>query len=293
MLEKVKKNEYGFYELVNKPTAEEQKKRFEEEYYQDGLSKTYEVSYTEEEKAFLFHKIEQKMLALKRAWGGEKKARILDVGCGEGFLLKKFKDAGYDVLGIDFSRYGIENQNPELLPYFVQGDCYEKMQELIEKNETFDLINMDAVLDMVQDPEKMLQMGKRLLKKDGIFACKVANNYSEYQLGLLKDGTVTKEYWLDEEGHSWYFNKDGLITFFEKHGYMCKDIYAEGLIEFFLLNSQTNYYENPQVGKSCYQAKVRFENMLHEMSPEGANEVMRAFGKMGLGRELVGLFTVK
>lgn len=35
MLEKVIKNKFGFYELRNKPTAEEQQKDFEEEYYQN------------------------------------------------------------------------------------------------------------------------------------------------------------------------------------------------------------------------------------------------------------------
>ena len=36
MLEKVRKNEYGFYELKNKPTAKEQEENFVEEYYQKG-----------------------------------------------------------------------------------------------------------------------------------------------------------------------------------------------------------------------------------------------------------------
>ena len=156
--------------------------------------------------------------------------------------------------------------------------------------EKYDVINMDAVLDMVQDQERLLELIKPLLNEDGVVVCKVGNNYSDFQLKLLEKEILSKEYWLDEKGHTYYFNKDGLINFFGAYGYECKDIYAEGLIEFNLFNELTNYYENPKVGKACWKAKLNTENMLHHISPEKTNEIMRIFGQMGLGRELVGIF---
>lgn len=290
MLEKVKKNKYGFYELKNKPTEEEQKKNFEETYYQESQA-AYEASYSEEEKKFFYSKISQKEMAFRKAMlVSEEKISILDVGCGEGFLLKYFKEKGNDVLGVDFSKYGIEHNNPEMLPYFIQGDCYQVLNKLITQDKKFDVVNMDAVLDMVQRPDELLEIIKELLKENGVLVCKVGNNYSSFQLGLMEQGILDREYWLDEEGHSWYFNKDGFINFFNEHGYYCMDLYAEGLIEFNLLNELTNYYENPEVGKACYKAKIRMENMLNGISPQKTNEIMRLFGQMGLGRELVGIF---
>lgn len=195
--------------------------------------------------------------------------------------------------GIDFGSYAISKKAPQLLPYFMQGDCYGKLQELIRAGSRFDLVNMDSVLDMVQKPGELVELVKGVLQKDGLVACKVGNNYSFLQMKLLEEGTLTKEHWLDEEGHPWYFSKDGLAAFFQDHGYICEELYAEGLAEFFLLNGLTNYYENPAAGKACYQAKIRIENMLHQISMEKTHEIMRQLGQMGLGRELVGIFKLR
>ncbi|MCG3203771.1 MAG: Ubiquinone/menaquinone biosynthesis C-methyltransferase UbiE [Elusimicrobia bacterium] len=45
--------------------------------------------------------------------------RLLDVGCGKGFLLYEFTQVvpGVEVVGIDISRYAIENAKPEVQPH--------------------------------------------------------------------------------------------------------------------------------------------------------------------------------
>lgn len=292
MLEKVIRTKYG-YALKEKPSAEVQKKNFEETYFQECRN-NYEPEYSAEEIRFFHNKAAQKEAVINRFWKTEEKRRqVLDIGCGEGFFLQYFYEKGYDVTGIDFTDYAISRNSPKLLPYFIQGDCYEKLQILADEGQKFDLVNMDSVLDMVQRPGELLELIKNVLKADGQLSCKTANNYSYLQMRLLEDGTLTKEHWLDEEGHPWYFSKEGLITLFQDHGYACMDLYAEGLSEFFLLNEDTNYYENPMAGKACYRAKIRFENMMHDLSPERTNEIMRQFGQIGLGRELVGIFRLQ
>ena len=51
--------------------------------------------------------------------------RILDIGCGEGFVLKFFKDHAWEIVGVDFSTHGIRANNPELESFIMQGDVYE------------------------------------------------------------------------------------------------------------------------------------------------------------------------
>jgi len=51
--------------------------------------------------------------------------KILDIGCGKGYLLYEFTQAvlGVEVAGIDISEYGIENGKDEIKPYLEVGSC--------------------------------------------------------------------------------------------------------------------------------------------------------------------------
>jgi protein-L-isoaspartate(D-aspartate) O-methyltransferase len=64
--------------------------------------------------------------------------RILDVGCGKGFLLYEFTQAipGILVDGIDISGYAIENAKPEIKPFLKQG----KAQKLPYDDKSFDFV---------------------------------------------------------------------------------------------------------------------------------------------------------
>ena len=51
--------------------------------------------------------------------------RILDVGCGKGFLLYEFTQAvpGVEVVGLDISEYAIENSKEEVKPFIHHGNA--------------------------------------------------------------------------------------------------------------------------------------------------------------------------
>ena len=175
----------------------------------------------------------------------------------------------------------------------IQGESSEIIKEFIKENKKFDVINMDSVLDMMVEPGETLDLCKQILSDEGVFIVKVANNYSELQKRLLHSGKLSKEFWLDNPGHPYYFNKDGFNTFFEKNGFEQIDIYGESFIEFNLFDDLTNYYENPAVGKNCYNAKLQIENYLYDISITKIMEIQHCFGEMGIGRELIGIFKKK
>lgn len=291
--ERVFLNKYGYYELKNKPDIKQRKKEFEDDYYQNSAS-TYEEEYSDEEKKFFKNKLEQKELIIMKnlkdfdARKGD--LSLLDIGCGEGFVLKYFSELGMKVTGIDFSDWAVRHHNPDMLDNLIKGDCMQIIPELNKKDIKFDVINMDSSLDMMLEPEKVVEMCKGILKPGGIMIIKVANNYSNLQQTLLANGQLKKEYWLDEPGHPSYFNKDGFINFMNDHGFECVDFYGESFIDFNLVNERTNYYENPKAGKGCYNAKIQLENMFHDISPEKSLELFRALGEMGFGREIIGVF---
>lgn len=64
--------------------------------------------------------------------------RILDVGCGKGYLLYEFTQVvpGISVVGIDISNYGIAAAKAEIKDYLHVGDC----AELPFYNKEFDLV---------------------------------------------------------------------------------------------------------------------------------------------------------
>ncbi|MDE3154739.1 MAG: class I SAM-dependent methyltransferase [Acidobacteriota bacterium] len=61
--------------------------------------------------------------AMVRHYGLKPGARILDVGCGKGFLLYEFTQVlpGAQVAGIDISAYAIEHAKPEIQPFLQVG----------------------------------------------------------------------------------------------------------------------------------------------------------------------------
>lgn len=53
--------------------------------------------------------------------------RVLDVGCGKGFLLHEFTQAvpGVEVAGVDISQYAIDNAKPEVKPFLRVASAVE------------------------------------------------------------------------------------------------------------------------------------------------------------------------
>ena len=64
--------------------------------------------------------------------------KILDVGCGKGYLLYEFTQAvpGVKVAGIDISRYGIDNAKEEIKPFLREANAVN----LPFEDNSFDLV---------------------------------------------------------------------------------------------------------------------------------------------------------
>lgn len=64
--------------------------------------------------------------------------KILDIGCGKGFLLHEFTRAvpGVEVAGLDISQYGIDNAKEEVKPFLTVGNA----TSLPYPDKTFDFV---------------------------------------------------------------------------------------------------------------------------------------------------------
>ena len=149
-------NRYGYYELRRQNTPEERGRNFEENYFQNYAGQTYAKEYPESELAFIRNKIEERELVIrenlqKAGKNPEEGYSLLDIGCGEGFLLKHFYDRGVRVKGIDFGVYALKHFHPELCSCFEQGDMMKLLPQMAARGEVYDVVNADRMLDMVPD----------------------------------------------------------------------------------------------------------------------------------------------
>ncbi len=93
-------------------------------------------------------------------------ARVLDAGCGPGYVAACANLLGSDVTGLDFSQ-GMIDQAKEQFPYleFTLGD----VEKLPAKDQSFDRVLSNFVLFHVTDPILAMTEARRVLKSGGRF----------------------------------------------------------------------------------------------------------------------------
>lgn len=291
----VKRNRHGFYQLDPIPSEKELQEYYAQKYYQNEKG-SYSHSYNDDELEFIRGRSAEKELLIKKFYmpasnlsrGGV--ISLIDVGCGEGFVLDYFNTRGYDVTGIDYSDYGIKSQNPNVADKLIQGNLIEVCDSLINQGKNFDVLNLDNVLEHVRSPEEVLKRAHALLKPNGLLMIAVPNDFNPLQMFMFDNQMIHKMTWLAVPDHISYFNRDGLVSLCRDFSFVEDFIYGKWFTEFFALNKNTNYYDNPKVGHDCHLARVAMEKLFQEISPEKTLNLERALGEMGLGRLLVGVF---
>jgi len=87
-------------------------------------------------------------------------AKILDVGCGSGTLAKFWEQRGYYVIGLDISDKSLKISHGKGIKC-VKGNA----EELPFKNDTFDLVYSDGLLEHFLDPKPIIKEIFRVSKK--------------------------------------------------------------------------------------------------------------------------------
>jgi SAM-dependent methyltransferase len=147
--------------------------------------------------------IESFLVFLKKSLN-KKRKNILEIGCFDGYLLKKLQELGYNVLGCDPSQgaeIGIkagvsikrEFFKPELFPHVL-----------------FDLVIMRNVIEHIQNPAEFLKTVRSVLKPRGLVAIETPN----YQFSL------SNALWCDFHlEHLSFFTPNSLKYLLEKCGF--------------------------------------------------------------------------
>jgi 2-polyprenyl-6-hydroxyphenyl methylase / 3-demethylubiquinone-9 3-methyltransferase len=93
---------------------------------------------------------------------GDRPGRVLDIGCGAGFLANALAAQGHQVSGIDMSRGSLKVARAQAVPadpsHGVRADCA-----------TFDAVSALDFLEHVTEPERVIAEAARVLKPGGLF----------------------------------------------------------------------------------------------------------------------------
>jgi SAM-dependent methyltransferase len=99
------------------------------------------------------------------------KGRVLDIGSGPGFLLRAFRDQGWDARGTEFSEASAAHARDVLKFPMLVGD----ITQLKLPPATFDAVVMWHVLEHVREPAETIAEVGRLLRPGGVLLCAVPN----------------------------------------------------------------------------------------------------------------------
>ncbi len=134
------------------------------------------------------------------------RSKILDIGCGKGFLLYEIKKLlpKINISGFDISNYSIKNSKKEVQKYLFKFDLNKKLS--FAKNKQFDLVICLATLHNLKLKQafQAIKEINRVSKKKYI----MVDSYSNIQeLFNLQCWALTANIFFSDEDWIWFFKK--------------------------------------------------------------------------------------
>ena len=92
------------------------------------------------------------------------KSKLLDIGCGMGIMLNRFRELGWDTYGIDISSYATEHARDKFGLKVFTGVA----NDLDLPQNSFDLITMICTIEHLINPRDTLKVINRLMKSGAV-----------------------------------------------------------------------------------------------------------------------------
>lgn len=283
----MKQNELGFWEIANKPSAEQIQEYYAAKYYQEAKG-SYELAYSDEELTYFRTKLNQRWSVIADRFS--QPGSMLDVGCGEGYALAFFDEMNWNVRGLDFSRAGLESKNPHCAGFLVEGDVFRLLEGERSAGASYDLIWLQNVLEHVVDPVGLMTFLRSLVRPGGSLVVTVPNDFSGLQIEAQRKGLIDREFWVALPDHLSYFSRDSLEKIGAATGWSVLDILGDFPIDWFLFHPAANYIMDKSAGKPAHRARVALENLIGQNRPEDVVAFYSAMARIGMGRDLTAFY---
>lgn len=165
----------------------------------------------------------ERRLNLTKQFVNFKEKKVLDVGCGVGMFLKKFRELGADVYGVDIDKEKIEIAKKQFTNVQISGG-----ENIPFVNNNSDVVWLHEVLEHVNDDQKTIEECMRVLKGGGKLVIFCPNRlwpfetHGIYFRGKYKFGNIPLVTWMPNfiykklTPHVRNYSNGGLKKLFEK-----------------------------------------------------------------------------
>lgn len=139
------------------------------------------------------------------------RGKLLDIGCAKGFFLKKAAEVGYEIFGVDISKYAVN----EARKFLNTNQIYRvdlTNQRLPFRTNELEIVTMLDCLEHIENPQNALRDVKRVLKKGGILHIRLPG----FERGL------------HEITHVNFYTLKSIKILLERHGFKILKLGEEG-----------------------------------------------------------------
>ncbi|TAJ07299.1 MAG: class I SAM-dependent methyltransferase [Nitrospirae bacterium] len=210
-----------------------------------------------------------------------RRGRLLDLGCGPGFLLKTARDAGWTVAGADVSSFATEHARDQ---FGISTVTTGSLEEVEFPANAFDVVTLQHVIEHFRDPVRMVQRISRWLAPGGILWVETPDIDSGQ---AKRDGAQWVHIKVPE--HLFYFSERTLTRLLTAQGFRVLAVHRE-VESTGLMNAACG---GPEGAKRFYEwarhipgfrASVRAVRRLNEFywaEVKGESDVVRLLARKG------------
>jgi 2-polyprenyl-3-methyl-5-hydroxy-6-metoxy-1,4-benzoquinol methylase len=164
-----------------------------------------------------------------------KNQKILDIGCGNGWLTNLLIEQGFDAYGTDASETGIQiakqkNQNRFYIQDLSKDDLPIELQSI-----KFDTILSTEVIEHLYSPRDYLRFCKRILQKTGYGELIISTPYHGYlkNVALSVTGKMDKHFTVLTDGmHIKFWSRKTLTAVLEEQGFVVTEFIGCGRLPY-------------------------------------------------------------
>jgi len=156
----------GFVFVEPMPSANERREMYSEKYFEDNkVSGFREKGYKDDEEFYA----DRYKLILNNLRKIKPSGKILEIGSAGGYFLNMARDAGYEVQGVEISKWAVDFSRKKFGLKVFNGEL--ENAKFLDGN--FNIVVAGNVLEHVENPMKFISEASRVLQKNGVFVVEV------------------------------------------------------------------------------------------------------------------------